>query len=282
MTSRSTPKEASHMYVMCIRLYKLNSTPVLNRARQSVSPCIWWRNTQWWIPPISRTSCWRTGPSSPAPWSWARSSWSGSMTLVSGTRYVGAAIQNNGLRQMCWLLHLPYSKKVLVSIQPLGLWACVFSPYLHGFCTGTSFSSCSQNSSRASWLETLNCPLIWAGESQSTPSLAAVFSCLVLSDQWDRLWLEIGCCSQKINDGCDNNYKNHPHPYFWFYKPVICFYQECDLLKHQPLYSCCPLILAGYTGSLAVGKQSLQWLWRWPCNDSFSGRVWKQSGERSE
>lgn len=45
---------------------------------------------------------------------------------------------------------------------------------------------------------------------------------------------------------------------------------------------CAHVIAAGYTGSLAVGKQSLQWLWGWPCHDSLSGRVRKQSGERSK
>lgn len=41
-------------------------------------------------------------------------------------------------------------------------------------------------------------------------------------------------------------------------------------------------ISAGYTGSLAVGKQSLQWLWGWPCDDPLFGGVWKQSGEGSK
>lgn len=80
-------KKDGWICTLCIKLYKSNATTVLNRAQQSVLPCISWRNTQWWTPPISKTSCWRTGPSSPAPWSWARSSSSGSTTLVSGTRY---------------------------------------------------------------------------------------------------------------------------------------------------------------------------------------------------
>lgn len=96
---------------------------------------------------------------------------------------------NNGLRQMCWLLHSPYSKKVLGSIQPLGVWPCVF--LLHGFCTETSFSSRSHNSSRAGWTETGNCPLIWVGEwfvcvPRNKPfNLAAASFCLPQNDQWD-------------------------------------------------------------------------------------------------
>lgn len=180
---------------------------------------------------------------------------------------------------MRWLWHSPYSKiQILDSgVFPIPAWP---------LCR-TSFSSRNLNSSRAVWLETLNCSLIWASEwlvcvpcNQLPTWLLHFPPSHSVTSETD--WLKLGCCSQKIKDGCDNNSKNHPCPYFWFNKPVICFYQERDPLKHQPLCSCCPLTLTGYTGSLAVGKQSLQRLWGWPCHDSFSGRVWKQSGKRGE
>lgn len=47
---------------------------------------------------------------------------------------------NNGPREVWLLSQSPYSRKVLGLIRPLDFWPFVFSPYLHGFCTETSFS----------------------------------------------------------------------------------------------------------------------------------------------
>ncbi len=64
----------------------------LYQGTPDVWSCTWWRSRRWWIPLTSRTSSWRTAPSCPAPWKWARNFWNGSSGTVSETRSVCVCI----------------------------------------------------------------------------------------------------------------------------------------------------------------------------------------------
>ncbi len=97
------------------------SCVVCIRALLSVWSCTWWRSRQWWIPLTSRTSSWRTAPSCPAPWKWARNFWNGSKWTVSETRSVcvciGLSVSYNGLHVLTYFGILQVTRIVLLWVN---------------------------------------------------------------------------------------------------------------------------------------------------------------------